>query len=158
MHECHKIPYFKYQTTVSCIMLLLSKLISSIISLVIYLWGDKWVHKHFSFLIFYSIFSFILWGQIYVFNKVPHNKVINERCTFLYLFIGCLINLVPLIDYEKKRSKWIFQGFQQFSKHYHKYICLFIYFILFFYPVLGLTSPKLLGNGGILLPLYQRIL
>jgi hypothetical protein len=71
-------------------------------------------------------------GQIYVFNKIPHNKAINERCTFLYLFIGCLINLVPLIDYEKKRSKLIFQGIQQFSKHYHEYICLFILFIYLF--------------------------
>jgi hypothetical protein len=59
-HECHKIPYFKYQTTVSWIMLLLSKLISSSISLVIYLWGNKWVHKHFFLLIFYPIFSFVL--------------------------------------------------------------------------------------------------
>jgi hypothetical protein len=60
-----------------------------------------------------------------------------------YLFIYCLINLVPLIDYEKERSKWIFQGFQQFSKHYHKYIYLFVYlFILFFsYPIYGLTNP-----------------
>jgi hypothetical protein len=36
------------------------------------------------------------------FNKIPHNKVISERYTFLYLFIGYLINLVPLIDHEKK--------------------------------------------------------
>jgi hypothetical protein len=57
------------------------------------------------------------------------------------LFIYCLINLVPLIDYEKERSKWIFQGFQQFSKHYHKYICLFILF--FSYPILGLTAGYL---------------
>jgi predicted AlkP superfamily pyrophosphatase or phosphodiesterase len=134
MHECNKIPYFKYQPTVSWIMLLLSELILSIISLVIYLWGNKWVHKHFSFLNSYSISSFILWGQIYVFNKVSHNKVISERCTFLYLFIGCLINLVTLIDYENKRSKWNFQGIQQCSKHYHKYICLFILFIYIFLP------------------------
>jgi hypothetical protein len=40
-----------------------------------------------------------------VFNKVPHKKVIHKRCTFLYLFIGYLINLVPLIGYEKKGSK-----------------------------------------------------
>jgi hypothetical protein len=40
-----------------------------------------------------------------MFNKVPHKKVISERCTFLYLFIYYLINLVPLIDYEKERSK-----------------------------------------------------
>jgi hypothetical protein len=65
--------------------------------------------------------------------KVPHNKVISEWCTFLYLFIGCLIHLVTLIDYDKKRSKWIFQGIQQCSKHYHKYICLFYFIYLFIY-------------------------
>jgi hypothetical protein len=40
-----------------------------------------------------------------VFSKVPHNKVISERCTFHCLFIGFLINLVPLMDYQKKISK-----------------------------------------------------
>jgi hypothetical protein len=29
---------------------------------------------------------------------------------FIYLFIGYLINLEPLIDYEKKGSKWISKG------------------------------------------------
>jgi hypothetical protein len=60
-----------------------------------------------------------------VLNKVPH----NNRDAF---FIGCLINFVSLIDYEKKRSNSIFQRIQLFSKHYHKYICLFYLFIYLF--------------------------
>jgi hypothetical protein len=40
-----------------------------------------------------------------VFNKVSHNKVIHKRYIFLYLFIGYLINLVTLIDYEKEKKK-----------------------------------------------------
>jgi hypothetical protein len=39
-----------------------------------------------------------------VFNKVSHNKVIHKRYIFLYLFIGYLINLVTLIDYEKEKK------------------------------------------------------
>jgi hypothetical protein len=33
-----------------------------------------------------------------------HNKIINKRYTFIYLFIYYLINLVPLIDYENEGS------------------------------------------------------
>jgi hypothetical protein len=55
---------------------------------------------HFSFPIL--CFHFTFCGQLYVFDKIHHNKVINKRCTLLYLFIGYLTNLVPLIDYEKK--------------------------------------------------------
>jgi hypothetical protein len=49
-------------------------------------------------------FHLIFCGQLYVFDKIHHYKVIGKRCTFLYLFIGYLANLVPLIDYEKKMS------------------------------------------------------
>jgi hypothetical protein len=47
--------------------------------------------------------SFKIGGQIYVFNKMHHHKIINKRSTFLYLFIGYF--LVSLIDYEKEGSK-----------------------------------------------------
>jgi hypothetical protein len=57
-----------------------------------------------SFLSFYFMFSFKIGGQIYVFNKMHHHKIIIKRSTFLYLFIGYLTNLVPLIDYEKEGS------------------------------------------------------
>ena len=43
-------------------------------------------------------------GQIYVFDKIHHNKVIGKRCTLLYSSNGYLTNLVPLIDHEKKMS------------------------------------------------------
>jgi hypothetical protein len=56
------------------------------------------------FLIFYFMFSFKIGGQIYVFNKMHHHKIISKRSTFLYLFIGYLTNLVSLIDYEKGGS------------------------------------------------------
>jgi hypothetical protein len=61
-----------------------------------------------------------------VLNKVPHN---NRDA----IFFGCLINFVSLIDYDKKRSNSIFQGIQLFSKHYHKYICLFVYLFIYLY-------------------------
>jgi hypothetical protein len=64
-----------------------------------------------SFLISYFMFSCMIWSQIYAFNKVPHNKVIHMQCTYLYLFIGYLINLVTLNDYKKKGSNWISKGF-----------------------------------------------
>jgi hypothetical protein len=65
---------------------------------------------------------------------VSHNKVIHKRYIFLYLFIGYLINLVTLIDYEKeKKSKWISKGF---NNSQNIIINIFIYFFL---PNLGLT-------------------
>jgi hypothetical protein len=74
-----------------------------------------------------------------------HNIMISKRCTFLHFFIGYSINLLLLIDHEKRRVSIISQKFQQFSKHYHKYICLFIlfYFILFILPNLGFTIAEL---------------
>jgi hypothetical protein len=60
-----------------------------------------------SFLILYFMFSFKIGGQIYVFNKMHHHKIINKRSTFLYLFIGHLTNLVLSIDYEDERSQQI---------------------------------------------------
>jgi hypothetical protein len=56
------------------------------------------------FLIFYFMFSFKIWDQIYVFNKMHHHQVISKRSTFLYLFIAYLTNLVPLIDYKNEGS------------------------------------------------------
>jgi hypothetical protein len=56
------------------------------------------------FLTFYFMFSFKMGGLIYVFNKIYYHKIIIMRSTFLYLFIGYITNLVPLIDYEKERS------------------------------------------------------
>jgi hypothetical protein len=37
-------------------------------------------------------------------HKMHHDKIINKRSTFLYLFIGHFTNLVLLIDYEEERS------------------------------------------------------
>jgi hypothetical protein len=31
-----------------------------------------------------------------------HNKIISKRCTILYLSIGYLTNLLPLVDCEKE--------------------------------------------------------
>jgi hypothetical protein len=36
--------------------------------------------------------------------KCITTKIISRRSTFLYLCVGYLTNLVPLIDYEKKMS------------------------------------------------------
>jgi hypothetical protein len=95
-------------------------------------------------LIFYFIFSFIIWDQIYVFNKVPHNKVISKRCTFLYLFIDYLTNLVPLIDYEKKGTKWISKGFNDSQ---NTIINILVYLFLFsFYQIWALQILPLNRN------------
>jgi hypothetical protein len=55
-----------------------------------------------SFLIFCFIFSLkILRSNLsYVFNKMPHTKLKAGDASFHYLFIGCLTNLILLIDYE----------------------------------------------------------
>jgi hypothetical protein len=45
-----------------------------------------------------------------------HNKFISTRCTFLYLFIGYLTNLIPLSDYEKGREPINLQRFQKDPK------------------------------------------
>jgi hypothetical protein len=95
------------------------------------------------FLIFY--FIFILYFEVKFMCSIKYvttKSSVRDALVLIYLFIVCLINLVPLIDYEKKRSKWIFQGFQQFWKHYHKYIYLFIYLFL---PNFGsyMTPPSL---------------
>jgi hypothetical protein len=87
-----------------------------------------------NFLFSFSILHPHLWfGLNLVFNRMYHNIIISKRCTFLHFFIGYSINLILLIDYEKRRVSIISQKFQQLSKHYHKYICLFIYFIYFFF-------------------------
>jgi hypothetical protein len=57
-----------------------------------------------SFLIFYFMFLFKIGGQVYVFHKMHHHKIINKRSTFLYLFIGHLTNLVLSIDHEEEGS------------------------------------------------------
>jgi hypothetical protein len=36
---------------------------------------------------------------------VTTKSSVRDALVLIYLFIVCLINLVPLIDYEKKRSK-----------------------------------------------------
>jgi hypothetical protein len=57
--------------------------------------------SHFLFYIFiYNLRS----NLSYVFNKMHPNKITSKRCTFLYLFIGCLTNLISLIDYKKEGS------------------------------------------------------
>jgi hypothetical protein len=57
-----------------------------------------------SFLIFYFMFLFKIGGQVYVFHKMHHHKIISNRSTSFYLFIGHLINLVLSSDYEEERS------------------------------------------------------
>ena len=57
-----------------------------------------------SFLIFYFMFLFKIGGQVYVFHKMHHHKIIIKRSTFLYLFIGHLTNLVLSIDHEEEGS------------------------------------------------------
>jgi hypothetical protein len=42
---------------------------------------NKWFHKH-SFLIFYFMFLFKIGGQVYVFHKMHHHKIIIKRSTF----------------------------------------------------------------------------
>jgi hypothetical protein len=39
------------------------------------------------------------------------------RCTFIYLFIGHLTNLILLIEYEKEKELINLQWFQKFPKH-----------------------------------------
>jgi hypothetical protein len=48
------------------------------------------------------MFLFKIGGQVYVFHKMHYHKIINQRSTLLYLFIGHLTNLVHLIDYEEE--------------------------------------------------------
>jgi hypothetical protein len=95
-----------------------------------------------NFLFSFSISHPHLWfGLNLVFNRMYHNNIISNRCTLLHFFIGYSINLILLIGYEKERVSIISQKFQQFSKHYHKHICLFIYFIyyiFFFYQIWAL--------------------
>jgi hypothetical protein len=38
------------------------------------------------------------------FNRMYRNDIISKRYTFLYFFIGYLINLILLIDYEKEKG------------------------------------------------------
>jgi hypothetical protein len=92
------------------------------------------------FLIFYFTFSFIIWGHIHVFNNMHHNHIINKRCTFLYLFIDYLINLITSIDYKKARILIIFQGFKNSQiKTNIIFIYFIIIFIICFLPNLGFT-------------------
>jgi hypothetical protein len=65
---------------------------------------NKWFHLKLPFTLSIFMFSFKIGGLIYVFNKIYYHKTIDKRSSFLYLFIGYLTNLVPLIDYEKERS------------------------------------------------------
>jgi hypothetical protein len=62
--------------------------------------------------------------------KYLKTKSSTRDALFFYSFIGYLINLVTLIDYEKKGSSE-FLRISQFSKHYRKLICLFILFYIF---------------------------
>ena len=87
-----------------------------------------------NFLFSFSISHPHLWfGLNLVFNRMYHNNIISNRCTLLHFFIGYSINLILLVGYEKGRVSIISQKFQQFSKHYHKHICLFILFYLFYF-------------------------
>jgi hypothetical protein len=55
-----------------------------------------------SYFLFY-IFIYNLRSNLsYVFRKMHHNKIISKRCTILYLSIGYLTNLLPLVDCEKE--------------------------------------------------------
>jgi hypothetical protein len=98
-----------------------------------------------NFLFSFSISHPHLWfGLKLVFNRMYHNNIISTRCSLLHFFIGYSINLILLIGYEKRRVSIISQKFQQFSKHYHKHICLFILFYLLYFfllPNLGFTNP-----------------
>jgi hypothetical protein len=60
-----------------------------------------------SFLTFYFLFFIynLRSNLSYDFNKMPHNNIIRKGCSFIYLFIGHSINLMPLIDYEKEGSQ-----------------------------------------------------
>jgi hypothetical protein len=50
------------------------------------------------------VFYLKLEVKFYVFHKMHHHKITIKRSTFLYLFVGYLTNLVPLIDYETEMS------------------------------------------------------
>jgi hypothetical protein len=56
------------------------------------------------FLILYFMFLFKIGGQVYVFHKMHHHKIIIKRSIFLYLFIGHLTDLVLSIIYEEEGS------------------------------------------------------
>jgi hypothetical protein len=66
----------------------------------------------------------------------------------LSLFIYWLLNQFNIINWLWRGRVLInFPRFQEFSKHYHKYICLFI---LFFLPILGFIYIYIYV-GGLLL-------
>jgi hypothetical protein len=54
------------------------------------------------FLIFYFMFSFKIGGLIYVFTKIYYHKIISKSSSFLYLFIGYLTDLIPLLIINRK--------------------------------------------------------
>jgi hypothetical protein len=70
-----------------------------------------------------------------------HNEIIGMRCTFLSFFICYSNNLVPLIEYAKKRKK-----IKKSQKHplINLFICLF-YFV--FYINFGLYSRRQINDA-----------
>jgi hypothetical protein len=77
-------------------------------------------------LYFHLYFEINLSYDSFIQIKCITNKTISMRCTFIYLFIGYLTNLIPLIEYEKGRELVNLQRFQKFLKHYRcQCPCLF---------------------------------
>jgi hypothetical protein len=64
------------------------------------------------------------------------------RCTFLYLFICYLYNLMSLVEYVKKNKKEI----KGSPKHPLIYLSIYFIIIIFLIPILGFTIYKV-GNN-----------
>jgi hypothetical protein len=92
-----------------------------------------------NFVFSFSILYFHLWFGVKSMFSIEciTTTLLARDVPFFIFFIGFLINLILLIDYEKERVLINSQKFQQFSKYYHKYIYFFI--LLFFLPILGFT-------------------
>ena len=78
------------------------------------------------------------------------------RCTFLYLFVGYLTNLIPLIEYAQIKENQVISNGYIILKPY--IIIFFIYIIInFFIQNLGFTNPTPLNRNLVLAICNERV-
>jgi hypothetical protein len=81
--------------------------------------------------------------MIPLFNKMHHNKIISMRCTFLYLFICYLTNIISLIEYAQIKENQMIPKGSIIPRHY---IIIFIYlyhYYFFLIQIFGLYRTTL---------------
>jgi hypothetical protein len=65
-----------------------------------------------TFLKLFPIFYKLRSSLNYIFDKMNYSKIIGNKSTSLYLFVGHLTNLVLLVDYGEKKVLINSQGFK----------------------------------------------